>query len=504
VTYFKDMLSRLRLARIWIALQFVLTLLLLLAGIAWTRIPEKHAWQVALTLILPLLLIVSALELEAGTIRRLAHDDGGRVKLVWGALTLLVWLALGWVVWALLDWCDDQVPQWGAYLHSLLPARARASLFTGEHIKTGLAVFLWILRWVVVPAKIIPCAVSSAQVGWRLPWGRALRLLFNWRWWLAVALAAVLGVWLPGHFFAAPPHGTPSAQVWLEGFKLAGTYLLAVGCWVLLLAWNAVLFAGQEPPAENALDRQFFSRLTLGRKWVAAFLGWLVLFVIADLAAAAFPDSNSWLNPLTALVLLPLLIVLTTLLARSMMASEPKPARIVWGLLSVLLAAVVGLAIAIGLSLWYHPVASWIVGWFVAPALLLPFAAASAVWGLRLPWRKSAHMLLDWKWWLGILWAAVAGVALPAVVSAAFADEAGHVSLWNVCLRSGIGGLLEVGTWVILLAWLAVLFGSRQLPGSQPPPPDDALLPVPVPAGPPERTLSARAEVPPPGEDSKA
>jgi len=194
--------------------------------------------------------------------------------------------------------------------------------------------------------------------------------------------------------------------------------------------------------------------------------------------------------------------VLTTLLARSMMGTEPRPARLVWGLLSMLLWAAVGLALAIGLSLWYHPVAAWIAGWFVAPALLLPFAAASAVWGLRLPWRKAAEMLLNWKWWLGVLWAVVAGVALPAAVSAAFADEAGHVSLWNVCLRTSIGGLLEVGTWVILLAWLAVLFGHRQEPGSQSPQ-DEALLPVPVPTGPPDGTLSAKAEVPPPGEDSK-
>jgi len=95
-------------------LQFGLTLLLILLGLAWTRLPDKHGWQVALSLLIPLLLIVSALELEAGTLRKLAGDDGRRVKLVWGAMTLLVWIAIGVALWALLDWCDDQIPLWPA------------------------------------------------------------------------------------------------------------------------------------------------------------------------------------------------------------------------------------------------------------------------------------------------------------------------------------------------------------------------------------------------------
>ena len=45
--------------------------------------------------------------------RALADDDGRRVKLVWGAMTLLVWVAIFWACWAVLDWCDDQIPAVG-------------------------------------------------------------------------------------------------------------------------------------------------------------------------------------------------------------------------------------------------------------------------------------------------------------------------------------------------------------------------------------------------------
>ena len=47
---------------VWVGLQlqFGLTLVLILLGLAWTRLPDKHWWQVALTLLVPLLLAISA------------------------------------------------------------------------------------------------------------------------------------------------------------------------------------------------------------------------------------------------------------------------------------------------------------------------------------------------------------------------------------------------------------------------------------------------------------
>jgi hypothetical protein len=253
----KNLFHRLSRARVWVAMQFGLTLLLILVGVAWTRLPDKHVWQVVLSLLIPLLLIVSTLELEAGTMRKLADDDGRRVKLLWGAMTLLVWIAIAAAAWALLDWCDDQIPDWAGYLNSKASAHLRATLFTYSHITRWLTTAEWILRWIAVPAKIIPFAAASAQWGWRVPFRRLMRMLWSWRWWLAIVLASVVGVWLPGKLFDAMPSGTVSAQVWHVGLKLAAAYVLAVGSWVLLLGWFATLFAQQaptthRPPADEA------------------------------------------------------------------------------------------------------------------------------------------------------------------------------------------------------------------------------------------------------------
>ena len=61
-----DLFRRLGRAWVWVAAQFVLTLVLLLVGLAWTRLPDKHVWQVALTLIVPLLLAISLLNWKRG------------------------------------------------------------------------------------------------------------------------------------------------------------------------------------------------------------------------------------------------------------------------------------------------------------------------------------------------------------------------------------------------------------------------------------------------------
>jgi hypothetical protein len=254
VNYFKDLLVRLRQSRRWVAAQFLVTLLLILVGIAWTRLPEKHLWQVALSLIVPLLLAISALELTAGTIRSLASEDGKRVKLVWGAVTLLLWIAVVWVCWVILDWCDDRISQWAGFLNSQAPAYTRAKFLTYEHLVLWMTILEWVFRWIIVPAKVIPYAIATAQTGLSLPLRRVLRILWNWRWWPAVVVAALIGVWVPGQLFSADPYGSVSVQIWHVTLKLAASYLLAVGSWVLLLAWAAVLFGRQHSPTGDALS----------------------------------------------------------------------------------------------------------------------------------------------------------------------------------------------------------------------------------------------------------
>lgn len=238
---FANMVRRLRRSWGWVVAQFGGTLVLLLVALAWTRLPDRHVWQVALTLLLALLLGISVLELEAGTARAFADDDGRRVLLVFGAVSLLFWLALAASAWVLLDWCDDHIVNWASYLNSRASAHARATVFTFAHLSRWLTLLEWVLRWIAVPGALLPGAVASAQSGWRVPWRRVVRVVLGWRWWIAVVIAALASVALPGRLFDAAPHGAVTRQVAAVALKLATAYVLALASWIVLLAWAATL-----------------------------------------------------------------------------------------------------------------------------------------------------------------------------------------------------------------------------------------------------------------------
>lgn len=252
--------SRLWRSRVWAAMQLVCLALLLVAGLGWTRIPEKHAWQVALSLLIPILLAAGFLMLQAVTMRRLlrrpaSEPEAGlpQATLAWGAATWMAWLGIGWLAWSLLDRFDDQIQLWSGYLNSRFGAGARTSIATEEHIAWLFTYLERALRWVVVPGLLLPLSSSAAWGVRRLPWKRVLLIWLNWRWWPAVIAAALIGVEWPRELFTAAPHGSVSAQVWRVAIKLIAAYLLAVSSWFALLGWTAILFCAG-PVAEERDD----------------------------------------------------------------------------------------------------------------------------------------------------------------------------------------------------------------------------------------------------------
>jgi hypothetical protein len=473
VSYFNDLVFRLRRSWVWVALQFGLTLALILVGLAWTRIPEKHWWQVVFTLLVPALLVISLLELEAGTMRSFADDDGKRVKLVWGAATLLVWAVLYLALWTLLDWCDDRIPLWAGYLNSRASAGGRATLFTYAHLQLWFTQLEWVMRWVIIPAKIIPYAMCSAQWGWRLPLRRIIRLLFSWRWWLAAIAAALLGVSLPAHFFNGIPQGSVAHQVWAVIFKVGGAYLLAVFSWVVLLAWAAVLMARQPEPAAGGLDQELFERLRKGQKWIWALAVCAILSSAISPLINSLPDNQPWqlrlemgLGVALRVALWIVLLILMVSFLRCIIDENENRVRFVIGVLSPLipLAFAVGLLIAIDL-LKNQPVI-WLADNVLVPFAAFPIAAASANWGLRLPWKRIFSVVTNWQWWVATILFGVLASALPALVEQLAVSNSSSPSKLNTALLSCVWNLIIMGCWVMILTWVVVLLVKLPLPES--------------------------------------
>ena len=209
-----------------------------------------------LSLLLPLLLIIAALVLQAGTMRALARRRRQACQAVAGRAHAagLGGRRLGLLGHPRLVRRSDSAVGRLSELAMLRRTREPGS----SPMNTSSAGSRW-------PSGF--CAGSSCRprsflTRWPrhsgvggLPLRRVLRLLWNWRWWPAVVLAALIGVALPGRFFTGEPHGTVAHQVWDVFLKLAGAYLLAIVSWVLLLAWAAVLFArtqrGAKPPDDS-------------------------------------------------------------------------------------------------------------------------------------------------------------------------------------------------------------------------------------------------------------
>jgi hypothetical protein len=276
------------------------------------------------------------------------------------------------------------------------------------------------------------------------------------------------------------------------GLKLAGAYLLGVGCWVLLLSWLGVLASRQPQPAADALDQQLFRRLGASRRWVAALFGWLVLLVVVGLSLSPLPAGQTWIQMVAALVLVLLAFILIAGTIRSSMTDETNRVRPIWGALLLLLWAVPAFGIALLLSNWRMSIAPWVAGWIVVPAILLPFAASSTVWGFNPPWRRVARLIINWQWWLGVVWAAFVGVGLPTLINVATQNENAPASVWTRGLKDCVQGLLAMGSLVVLLGLLATLLGRRQNP-----PTEEVLVAVPVLSGPETRSAKAKADLPP-------
>jgi hypothetical protein len=218
-------------------------------------------------------------------------------------------------------------------------------------------------------------------------------------------------------------------------------------------------------PEGNAIT-ELFKRLCLSRGWVGAQFGWVLPWIWINIAVLYLEGIQAWPERLSEglggsdsiLVMIVALVVQAGML-RSLMSNDAKRVRLVWGSLALLLWGMLYL-IAISMQETYLPgqIWQWLLAWVVAPVILFPFAAASAVYGWRLPWRRVLRVVLAWRWWLGVLLAGTVGMFAELY----FDGVRGWPKVWDVDLAAGLKmgavDMLEMGVWILLLGWLAVLF----------------------------------------------
>jgi hypothetical protein len=106
----------------------------------------------------------------------------------------------------------------------------------------------------VLPAIFIPFSAASTQRALRLPWRRIPQVLYDWRWWIGVLLAVVIGGALPK---LIQPNGSTAADALPEEIPVLRTiifHVLSFGSWVVLMGWVTVLLARAESSPKRSGD----------------------------------------------------------------------------------------------------------------------------------------------------------------------------------------------------------------------------------------------------------
>ncbi len=222
-----------------IALHLFGNAILFAAASLWLLIPEAHSWQLIATALAATLLLVAIAWLHGGTLAHglaATHDTlfsdlrlGLRNFLPIALVLILFFLLRGWsVAFADRSW------QISGYFFTRLPHFLQ-TLFgeTGFH--------KWIdfkfsaLIWFFLPALFLPFLSAAAYSGFsRRALGPALRLYLRWKLWLATALAALIGVWLPTLLINwTPGHGLRREAISMA-LRFLAAYLLAIAAWLSL------------------------------------------------------------------------------------------------------------------------------------------------------------------------------------------------------------------------------------------------------------------------------
>ena len=184
--------------------------LLLYLGYYWLGMRESDALHLLSSIVVLLIFVLGAAWLH-GT--ALTHFDrtaklnfrAAAMRTLCHLLPLFVLAVVAAIIYGLLAWWHDSF-QHNAFVigsYSTLKLRKPVPPSAVERI---FHIFIWILRWIVVPALLLPLAAGAALEGWR---GIRLRALAPGRrvlYWIQVCALLLCAIWIPLKLVHWIPH----------------------------------------------------------------------------------------------------------------------------------------------------------------------------------------------------------------------------------------------------------------------------------------------------------
>ena len=229
--------------KLWL-LQFFGSAVLVLLAIAFLQVPESNVLELILQMLIVVVLLAIFLILQGGTLAYMRDRHAGKPAVgsamksaAHHVFVLLVVLVIFLGIWWLFGNLDIYQYQFPAYLRSKFPAGMRAHI-SEDFLTNAYEWFMNTLLWLIVPALVLPFAAVASQQGYHT-FGRAglqafKRAIKDWQYWLVLAVAAILGVWLTGTIMDWHlGQGSLTAETWSLGFRMLLAYLLGIFAWLL-------------------------------------------------------------------------------------------------------------------------------------------------------------------------------------------------------------------------------------------------------------------------------
>lgn len=475
-----------------VALHLVVNAALIASATFWLLIPEAHVWQLLFAALSALAMICVFLWLHSGTLAYATEPNPQSLRSAFSInLVRLAWALLGFaalfVCMHIVDGWTDSTWQTSGYVYSKAPSFLRPTSGPSSYAN-ALAYAFSILFWYILPTLFLPVITARIVASSAL---RSLCVLLRWQYWLAMAVAALLGVWVTKQILGWVPGTSLHEQTVGLVARLAIVYILATAAW-LIAAGIVGHFLGQVSSPENAAStgtsqpilpasgetqsiiRQCLAVLGDRRLVILQLVGGVVLALVFTLDT---PSSDDPLWTMILKIAMPVLLLVPFLWLHSgtlAYAAEPAPqlfsaafrfriSRMAW----LLLALVILVALAAGAEslLWMlnrNDSYVWLISHtisvtssYLLPTLLLPWTMAKI--GTNRGLRSGTAAIRHAQYWLGM--AVIVFVA--NVLSGWLSDW--HFGSWTqvgAIIRSTLASLPLVLGWILAAALVGYFVGA--------------------------------------------
>lgn len=210
----------------------------LLLTFTWLRVPDSHAWQFLLSVILGLTIVAAFLWLHATTFRRLRLSVlpiPTPVQLLILVCIIFFWMFLLQPISATRSF----EPLLAGYINSKLSPQMR-SFFTFERLVQWQEGVLDLLEWLIA-GLLIPVAMAAVATGKNSRTFRGLSGVYQrWQYWAAVFLGGFAGERLTAALVSWTPGNGLIGETLSVVTRLAIAYTADILLWCFVLALTAV------------------------------------------------------------------------------------------------------------------------------------------------------------------------------------------------------------------------------------------------------------------------